>query len=98
MHVKVLEGLSEAGRHNMLCRVSHSLPHSSYMQADVLGLACDLQTGDAFLTMVVWCPAAAIPGFILVTYMLSIHPYAIICQVTQQYRQLLEWIAVCYNN
>ena len=96
MCIRVLKGLLVAGGHKHVMR---SQPFSTrHMQDDVLGLACDLQTGDAFVTMIAWCPAAAIPGFILVTYMLSIHPYAIICQVIHKYRQLLKQIAVCYND
>ena len=67
------------------------------MQDDVLGWHV-IGRQVMFVTMIVWCPAAAIPGFILVTYMLSIHPYAIICQVIHKFWQLFKRIAVCYND
>ena len=81
------------------CKDSISLCQDSlYMQDDVLGLAFDLKTGDASVTMIICCPAAAIPGFILVTYMLSVHPYAIIFQVINKCWQPFERSAVCNND
>ena len=47
--------------------------------------------------MIVRSPAAAISGFVLVTYKLCIHPYSWVCQATHDAGKTDERTTVCYK-
>lgn len=79
----------ESNARDMYQKHSYSLSTSGGFKSD--------EEADESNTVIVWPPAATVPGSEIIPYGLSIHPHTWICQAIDEPWQVGERLAVRYN-